>query len=35
MQSNSKVFPPQNETESACIMNLDVKSCQVKCAWSK
>ena len=35
MQSPSQVFRTQNETESACMMNLDVKSCQVKCAWSK
>ena len=32
MQNRSKVFRTQNETESACIMNLDVKSCQVQCA---
>ena len=34
MQSPSKVFRTQNETDSACIMILDVKSCQVKCDWS-
>ena len=32
MQNRSKVFRTQNETERACIMNLDVKSCQVQCA---
>ena len=34
MQSPSKVFRIQNERESACMMNLDVKSCQEKCAWN-
>ena len=32
MQNRSKVFRTQNQTESACIMNLDVKFCQVQCA---
>ena len=32
MQSPSKVFRTQNKTESVCMMNLDVKSCQVECA---
>ena len=31
MQSPSKVFRTQNERKSACMMNLYVKSCQVKC----
>ena len=31
MQSPSKVFRTQNENKSACVMNLDVNSCQVKC----
>ena len=35
MQSRSKVFRTQNERKSSCLMNLDVKSCQVKCASSK
>ena len=34
MQSPSKVFQTQNETRSACVMNLDVKSYQVKCGSS-
>ena len=35
MQSPSKIFRIQNETESACMMNLEFKSCQVKCALNK
>ena len=34
MQSLTKLFRTQNETESACMMNIDVKSCQVKCGWN-
>ena len=34
MKSASKVFRTQNETKSACMMNLDLKSCQVKCDCS-
>ena len=34
MQSPIKVFRAENETESPCMMNLDVKSCQVKRDWS-
>ena len=30
MQGPSKVFRTQKETKSACVMNLDVKSYQVK-----
>ena len=30
MQSTSKMSRTQNKTESAFMMNLDVKSCQVK-----
>ena len=33
MQSPSKVFRNQNETESAFLMNLDVKYSQVKFTW--
>ena len=28
MQSRSKVFRTQSEIKSACLMSLDVKSCQ-------
>ena len=31
MQSPSKVFRTQNETNSACVMNLYAISCQVQC----
>ena len=29
-----KIFGTQNEAESACMMNIDVKSWQVKCVSS-
>ena len=31
MQSPSKVFRTQNETNRACVMNLYAKLCQVQC----
>ena len=32
-KSASWVFPNQNETRNICAINLDVKTCQVRCGW--
>ena len=32
-QSTSKVYRTQGVTKNVCVMNLNVKTCEVKCGW--